>query len=46
MWMYKNRVIREGRSWTDDNGVKHPHNWIIWSDEYKAQMGLVWKDKQ
>jgi len=44
-WKYNDRIIRVGRSWTDDNGVKHPTNWNVWSDEYKAEMGLVWEDE-
>jgi len=41
-WKYKNRIIRIGRSWQDDNGIKHPYNWAIWSDEDKKKAGLVW----
>lgn len=40
-WNYNNRVIREGRSWTDDNGVTHPTNWGSWSEADKAAAGLV-----
>jgi hypothetical protein len=40
-WNYNNRVIREGRSWTDDNGVTHPTNWGSWSEAEKATAGLV-----
>lgn len=43
-WKYNDRVIREGRSWTNDDGIQHPRNWIIWSDEDKAANGLVWED--
>ena len=43
-WTYNNRVIREGRSWTDDAGVTHPTNWGSWSTEDKASAGLVWVD--
>lgn len=42
MWTYNGRTIRVGRSWTDDNGVKHPANWSRWSDEEKADHGLTW----
>ena len=45
MWTYNGRTIRVGRSWTDDNNVKHPTNWNVWSDDYKAEMGLVWEDE-
>lgn len=40
-WTYNNRVIREGRSWTDDAGVTHPTNWGSWSTEDKTAAGLV-----
>jgi hypothetical protein len=40
-WTYNTTVIREGRSWTDDNGIKHPTSWGSWSDEEKAEAGLV-----
>ena len=43
-WKYNDRIIRIGRSWTDDNGVTHPRNWAIWSDEDKVTAGLVWED--
>lgn len=43
-WTYNNSVIREGRSWTDDNGIKHPTNWGSWSDAEKTAAGLVWVD--
>ena len=42
-WKYAGRVIRVGRSWTDNNNVTHPYNWTDWSDEYKAEMGLTWE---
>ena len=41
-WNYNNRVIREGRGWTDDAGVKHPTNWGSWSESEKTDAGLVW----
>ena len=43
-WMYNDSVIREGRSWTDDNGIKHPTSWGSWSDEEKIAADLVWVD--
>jgi len=43
-WTYNTRIIREGRSWTDDNGITHPTNWGSWSDDEKANAGLVWAD--
>lgn len=43
-WMYNDSVIRAGKSWTDDDGIKHPSNWGSWSDEEKTTAGLVWVD--
>jgi hypothetical protein len=43
-WKYNDTVIRVGRSWHDDNGITHPTNWAVWSDEDKAAAGLVWED--
>lgn len=43
-WKYNDRIIRAGSSWQDDNGITHPRNWMIWSDEDKAAAGLVWED--
>ncbi len=40
-WTYNTTVIREGRSWVDDNGVTHPTNWGSWSEQEKAEAGLV-----
>ena len=40
-WNYNTKVIREGRSWVDDNGVTHPTSWGSWSDAEKAEAGLV-----
>ena len=40
-WTYNTKVIREGRSWTNDTGVKHPTSWGSWSEEEKTQAGLV-----
>lgn len=43
-WKYNDRIIRVGRSWTDDNGVTHPRNWAIWANDEKTAAGLVWED--
>ena len=43
-WKYNDRIIRIGRSWTDDNGITHPRNWAIWSDDDKVAAGLVWEN--
>ena len=33
--------IKPGKGWTDVNGVRHPKNWNIWSDEHKASMNIT-----
>ena len=43
-WTYNDSVIRAGKSWTDDDGIKHPSNWGSWSDEETTAAGLVWVD--
>jgi hypothetical protein len=43
-YSYNGKIIREGRGWTDDAGIKHPTNWASWSDAEKAAKGLVWQD--
>ena len=43
-WKYNNTIIRAGRGWTDDNGIKHPTNWMQWSDAEKTAAGLVWEN--
>ena len=45
MYKYGQTVIRVGRSWTDNDGVKHPTQWATaWSAEEKTAHGLVWED--
>ena len=41
MWKYGSKIIREGRSWTNDDGITHPKNWHIWSADEKAAAGLT-----
>ena len=41
MWQYRGRTIRTGKAWTDDNGVKNPANWHVWSAAEKTAIGLV-----
>jgi len=43
-WKYNDRLVQTGRSWTNDDGITHPRNWAIWSDEDKVAAGLVWED--
>ena len=40
MWKYGDKIIRPGKGWVDDNGVRHPSNWHIWSKEEKAKYNL------
>lgn len=44
MWQYNGVTIRAGRGWTDSDGIKHPSNWMNWSDSEKANAGLVWEN--
>ena len=41
MWQHNGTTIKEGKSWTDSNGIQHPRNWHIWSAEEKAAAGLT-----
>lgn len=43
-WLYSGKVIREGRAWTDNDGIQHPSNWRIWSDEEKSAKGLTFQE--
>ena len=39
------KYLKEGRSWTDSNGIKHPSNWMIWTEDYKKNtMNLTWEE--
>ena len=40
MWKYGNKTIEPGKGWIDDNGVRHPSNWNIWSKEEKAKHNI------
>ena len=43
-YKYNGRIIRAGRAWTDNDGIQHPANWMVWDDATKAAKGLVWED--
>ena len=43
-WKHNGRIIKVGKSWVDDNNIRHPSNWMIWSDSAKADKDLVWED--
>jgi hypothetical protein len=46
-WLYNGRTLKVGKSWTDDNGYKHPYNWATaWSDDDKIQWGVTWQDDE
>ena len=46
-WKYKERWIKAGKSWTDDNGYKHPYNWATsWSDEDKEKWNVTWEEEE
>ena len=40
MWKYGDKIIRPGKGWIDDNGVRHPSNWQIWSADEKAKYNI------
>ena len=40
MWKYGNKTIEPEKGWIDDNGVRHPSNWQIWSTEEKARHNI------
>jgi len=40
MWKYGDKIIRPGKGWVDDNKVRHPSNWHIWSTEEKAKYNI------
>ena len=44
MWTYQGLRVREGRSWTNNDGIKHPSNWNIWTNDQKTAAGLAWVD--
>ena len=46
-WLYNGRTLKVGKSWTDDNGYKHPYNWAsAWSAEDKEQWGVTWQNDE
>ena len=46
-WLYNGKTLKVGKSWTDDNGYKHPYNWsTAWSDDDKEQWGVTWQDDE
>ena len=43
-WKYGSVTLKEGSSWTDDNGIKHPTNWSIWTETYKKNVFEMFED--
>jgi hypothetical protein len=43
-YKYSGRIIRAGKAWTDNDGIQHPSNWMLWDDATKTAKGLVWED--
>ena len=43
-YKYSGRIIRAGKAWTDNDGIQHPSNWMVWDDATKVAKGLVWED--
>ena len=37
-------VVQIGKSWVDDDKIRHPTNWNIWTDDQKKAVGLTWED--
>ena len=42
MYKYNGKVIKAGRAWSSDAG-HHPANWMLLSEETKAEIGLVYE---
>jgi hypothetical protein len=42
-WKHNGRIIKVGKSWTDDSGVTHPSNWTVWDDATKAARQVIWE---
>ena len=46
-WKHNGRNIKAGKSWTDDNGYKHPYNWATaWSDADKEKWKVIWEEEE
>ena len=42
--MLDGRKLRQGRPFTDSNGIQYPGNWLkLTSDEEKAAVGITWE---
>ena len=43
-WKHNGKIIKEGKAWVSDSGVKHPAIWMRWSDSEKRDNGLTWEN--
>ena len=43
-WKHNGKIIKVGKAWVSDSGVKHPAIWMRWSDSEKRDNGLTWED--
>ena len=43
-WKLGDKVINDGTGWADSDGIRHPTNWNIWTDDEKKAKGLKWED--
>ena len=41
MWKYNGKIIREGSSGANSDGIQHPLNWHIWSKSEKEAAGMT-----
>jgi len=41
MFKYKDKEIFQGKGWKNDEGVRHPRNWNIWSSTEKKERGVI-----
>ena len=41
IYKYSGRTININEAWADDNGIRHPANWNIWSAEEKKERGIT-----
>ena len=44
-YKYKNRYLKVGKAWQDDDGFKHPYNWqSSWSADDLKKWGITVED--
>ena len=43
-WKYNDVAIQVGKSWIDNNSIRHPKTWSNWSDADKTAAGLIWAE--